>query len=236
VDHKAIKSLLVCLVLHATSALTQTFTFVPRDTALSAPVGQEIVFECTITNVSAAPLTLMFIRTMNALPVGWESSMCITVCYPPNVDTLLAPTIAPGDTLPFSLHVYAFTNPGTGMARVLARNTRDSLDQRAVTFHPTSTPVSVKEGDAPAIFSLEQNYPNPFNPTTRIVYTVDSRQSVQLKVYDVLGREVATLVNAVMPPGSHTVNWDASGLSSGVYLYRLQTGAAVETRKLVLAW
>jgi hypothetical protein len=71
-------------------------------------------------------------------------------------------------------------------------------------------------------FALHQNYPNPFNPTTRIVYTVDSRHSVQLKVYDVLGREVATLVNEVKEPGEHRVAWDAHGFASGVYFYRIE--------------
>ena len=74
----------------------------------------------------------------------------------------------------------------------------------------------------PLEFSLEQNYPNPFNPATSIKYTLSSKQNVQLLVYNVLGKEIATLVNEEKPAGNYEVNFDASKLSSGVYFYQLQ--------------
>ena len=100
--------------------------------------------------------------------------------------------------------------------------------------------VSVdEETKLPSRFALLQNYPNPFNPSTRIRFVIPvgtSRQvgTVSLRVYDVIGREVATLVNEVKAPGEYTVPFDASGLASGVYLYRLQTGAGSQVRKMVL--
>jgi hypothetical protein len=81
---------------------------------------------------------------------------------------------------------------------------------------------------------LYNNYPNPFNPSTRIQYAVSSRQFVSLKVYDVLGNEVATLVNEEKPIGSYEVEFDAIELPSGIYFYRLQAGDFVETKKMVL--
>jgi len=86
----------------------------------------------------------------------------------------------------------------------------------------------------PTEFALEQNYPNPFNPTTSIQYAISSRQFVTLKVYDVIGKEVATLVNEEKAAGKHKVNFNASTLSSGVYFYRLQAGSFVQTRKMLL--
>jgi hypothetical protein len=86
----------------------------------------------------------------------------------------------------------------------------------------------------PGTFRLFQNYPNPFNPTTTIQYSVPSSQYVSLKIYDVLGREVASLVDGTRQPGTYTVTWDASGFSSGVYFYRLMAGSFVGTKKLVL--
>jgi len=86
----------------------------------------------------------------------------------------------------------------------------------------------------PASFVLEQNYPNPFNPTTRIVFRVDSRESIELAVYDLLGRKIATLAGGVHDAGEHSVSFDGSSLASGVYLYRLSAGGLVQTRKLVL--
>jgi photosystem II stability/assembly factor-like uncharacterized protein len=83
-------------------------------------------------------------------------------------------------------------------------------------------------------FRLEQNYPNPFNPTTIIKYTVGKRQFVNIKVYDVLGNEVTSLVNEEKPAGTFEIRFDGSGLSSGTYFYKLNAGSFVETRKMIL--
>jgi len=83
-------------------------------------------------------------------------------------------------------------------------------------------------------YRLEQNYPNPFNPTTNITYVLPKTENVSLKVYDVLGREVATLVNEVKPAGAYTVPFNASNLASGVYFYKLQAGSFVQTKKMML--
>lgn len=82
-------------------------------------------------------------------------------------------------------------------------------------------------------FSLEQNFPNPFNPATKINYTVARRDRVTIKVFDVIGREVATLLNEDLSPGSYQVAFDATRLSSGVYYYRMTAGNFVETRKMI---
>lgn len=99
-----------------------------------------------------------------------------------------------------------------------------------------NTPTGVAEaGDAlPSAFQLSQNYPNPFNPSTAISYDLPAASVVTLKVYDVLGKEVASLVDGVQSAGSRTVRFDGSSLRSGVYFYRLQAGTFSETRKLVL--
>jgi hypothetical protein len=105
-----------------------------------------------------------------------------------------------------------------------------------------ATAIASTELDVPEKYSLEQNYPNPFNPKTTIQYTVGGVRGqgigvsgVSLVVYDVLGREVAVLVNERKAPGTYEVRFDASSLSSGVYFYRLTAGDFVQTRKMVLA-
>ncbi|MGK9477013.1 T9SS type A sorting domain-containing protein [Melioribacter sp. OK-6-Me] len=91
-----------------------------------------------------------------------------------------------------------------------------------------------KTDDLPKDFYLSNNYPNPFNPTTKINYSLSKTVNVSLKVYDVLGREVKTLVHGIQNPGSYTVTFDASDLSSGVYFYRLEAGNYSETKQMLL--
>jgi hypothetical protein len=91
-----------------------------------------------------------------------------------------------------------------------------------LTLSGTATGVE-QQSTEPVSYSLSQNFPNPFNPSTMIAYQTAKSGPVRLAVYDILGREVATLVNSVQPQGSHEVRFDAGELSSGVYIYRLQT-------------
>ncbi|MFZ1280236.1 MAG: M28 family peptidase [Ignavibacteriaceae bacterium] len=83
-------------------------------------------------------------------------------------------------------------------------------------------------------FALDQNYPNPFNPSTKINYSIKEKSNVELKIFDLLGGEVATLVNEEKSPGNYEVIFDASNLSSGVYLYTIKAGSFVQTRKMLL--
>ena len=83
-------------------------------------------------------------------------------------------------------------------------------------------------------FNLEQNYPNPFNPSTKISWKSPAAGWQTLKVYDVLGNEVATLVNEERPAGSYEIKFDAGGLSSGIYFYKLIAGSFVESKKMIL--
>jgi serine protease AprX len=102
-------------------------------------------------------------------------------------------------------------------------------------FGTTGGPLGVGDnGDTPKEFSLQQNYPNPFNPSTAISYQLATTSRVTLKVFDVLGREVATLVNGAKPAGAYEVSWDARNVSSGLYFYRLEAGAFVDMKKMLL--
>ncbi len=94
--------------------------------------------------------------------------------------------------------------------------------------------VEIVSSDLPESYSLEQNYPNPFNPSTEIQFSLPQRSRVTLTIFDLLGREVATLVSEELSGGSYSTRWDAAGFSSGVYLYRLQASEFVETKKLLL--
>jgi hypothetical protein len=86
----------------------------------------------------------------------------------------------------------------------------------------------------PTEFSLDQNYPNPFNPTTNIQFSLPEASSVKLVVYNLLGQEVATLLNSVMEAGTHKVNFDAANLNTGLYVYKLEANDFVATKKMML--
>jgi hypothetical protein len=86
----------------------------------------------------------------------------------------------------------------------------------------------------PRNYSLSQNYPNPFNPTTNISYQLPASSFTTLKVYDLLGREIATLVNEQKSAGTHTATFNAAALSSGMYFYQIKAGSFTETKKLVI--
>lgn len=111
---------------------------------------------------------------------------------------------------------------------------KDSTELQSYPIMITGVPTAVVERNTPSRFELFDNYPNPFNPSTTIDYNLSVSSLVSLKVYDVLGREVKTLVNERQDAGSHSVEFNADSLPSGVYFYRIQAGENTATRKLVL--
>ena len=117
-------------------------------------------------------------------------------------------------------------------------NTADRItflgDPALTIKHSVITPLFVSNPARPSSFVLEQNYPNPFNPSTVISYKLPANASVSLKVYDMLGREVKSLVNERQNAGIYSVTFNASSLASGVYLYRIQAGTYSATKKLVV--
>jgi hypothetical protein len=98
--------------------------------------------------------------------------------------------------------------------------------------HPTG--IQPITNGIPRVYSLAQNYPNPFNPSTKISFALPKAGNVELKIYDILGREVTTLVNEFRIAGNYTVDFNAANLASGVYFYRIKSGDFIDTKKMVL--
>jgi|GEM_PF-2416920 len=159
--------------------------------------------------------------------VTWEHLGTLNITGVSNTDGIAS--------FPYSLPDYPF-----GVFAVLNNDAAVTIVGWDKIFDEINNTTDVKdESSVPENFELFQNYPNPFNPTTKIWYTISNAgaslmKSVQLKVYDVLGNEIATLVNEEKPAGTYEVEFDASSLPSGVYFYQIKAGSFVETKKLVL--
>ena len=139
-------------------------------------------------------------------------------------------TIPAGDTLRVAFVVMA----GDDQAAL-----ETTIERARNKYGEIITSVNDNSITTPVKFSLEQNYPNPFNPTTKIKYSipaagVSAMKFVQLKIYDILGNEVAVLINEFKPAGTYEVEFNGNGLSSGVYFYKLQADNFVDTKKMVL--
>ncbi len=134
------------------------------------------------------------------------------------------------------------TTPDTAYIYVMLVSERDSvhigsyflIDDLAYEGTATGVAEQPQRAAKPTVFGLDQNYPNPFNPTTTIRYELPSTSMVRLSVFDLLGQEVATLVNERKDAGTYQVRFDGSALPSGIYFYRLAAGDFVQTRRLAL--
>jgi hypothetical protein len=163
----------------------------------------------------------------------WASSaapVMYWVACSPDCDTL-----APSGSVEVQVSFDATRLDPSSYAGEIVIQTNDPLHKIiAVPYALVVTDVRAPAGKLPVAFSLEQNYPNPFNPKTVVSFQVPVASDVRLVVYDILGREVAMLVNEKKMPGKYEVEFDASQLSSGVYFYRLTAGQYVECRKMAL--
>ena len=120
-----------------------------------------------------------------------------------------------------------------GMAIPLPGHVGSTFEVDDLSFGP-ATDVTLPALDRPTSFELQQNYPNPFNPATTIAYRLPEQSHVTLKVYDVLGNEITTLVDDLQEAGDKSVRLDANSLASGVYFYKLQAGSHVASKRLLL--
>tara|TARA_X000000950_G_scaffold286982_1_gene397565 strand:- start:77 stop:3328 length:3252 start_codon:yes stop_codon:yes gene_type:complete len=166
---------------------------------------------------------------------GWDASAG-TNSTP---DSLYVPKV--GDRLPVELLIHD-NDSGSGLDAITTLSKLDNDRAHQTTEVWTYTFLGNKDGNKLSteqdivadVFSLEKNYPNPFNPTTTIEYSIGIAGPAKLMIYDILGREVVSLVNEYKQVGRHKVMWNASTMSSGVYFYRLETPTFTKTQKMIL--
>jgi hypothetical protein len=179
----------------------------------------------TVINIKDVPDSTSVVSNISYWEVGprkWTNNGIKIVRDTLQADAEFADPENGDFTLPSGSQLYTFGTDGKAIG-----------DPR---WAPDQDPVAVEEEAAiPTEFGLEQNFPNPFNPATTIKFNISKAGHITLKVYDVLGSEIATIVNNRLSAGRYSYNFDAQNLPSGIYLYKLSAGNSVLTRKMVLA-
>ncbi len=178
--------------------------------------------------------------------VGWDESFVSGDIY--NVTITIYQAVNSNPSF-FTMPVQIRINTSLGDTTVTLFNDAQTQtyqfdvvgDPQSIVFDPgnwilknNTVVTEVEDVVQPFNYSLEQNYPNPFNPSTTIEYSIPQSGLVTLKVFNVLGKEVATLVNGQNDAGNHKVEFDASALNSGVYFYKIESGSFAETKKMIL--
>ena len=145
-------------------------------------------------------------------------------------------SFVPGHGTTNEPHTYTFTDSSATISRWNYRLKLMDLDGTVHYTDPITVNVltAVSESPTPTEFALNQNYPNPFNPSTMVRYDVPHATHVTLEVYTMIGQRVATLVDETESAGTYGVEWNAAGMASGVYLYRLQAGSFVQVKKMAV--
>lgn len=229
----------VALIWGSTDTLSNGQYTNPLDTALSITGQRNVIVPFFAKNMMNDTRLTILVKELNATKnFRWDPKEDIVFITPP-----------PYQVNPFNTHaqINSATPPGT----IILPNAGDTnyvLTKRPITqadtFYFTTNPLYIisnikEEKIIIDKFELFQNYPNPFNPTTKILFNiprVGSRHAltVQIKIYDILGREITTLVNEEKPAGKYEVEFDASRIASGVYFYRLTSGEFMQTKKMIV--
>lgn len=231
----------IFLVVFSAQIFSQDITFIPRDTLLTDTLGAEVIFNIDLTNVSSSEQTIFMVRTQNDLPPDWTSSLCFESCFPGWIDSVVtngdfgSTPLAPNETREVALHVFALNNVGTAHLQIQAGTLRNSNNRITVDLTAIANFTDVQnENNSVSAYYLNQNYPNPFNPSTKIIFGLKRSGNVELSLYNILGSKVATIFNGYKDAGNHSIPFDGSNLSSGVYFYKITSNDFTQTRKMIL--
>lgn len=222
----------------------QNISVVSHSTTLTDTLNADMKFAVDVTNISGVEQTVFIVRTIDSLPPNWTSALCFDYCFAPFVDSIatvpgepfFSSPLIPGETREVSAHVFPLVNPGTASIQIQIGTFANPEERFTFDFTAIVEPTSTGDQNNVGVFDyyLNQNYPNPFNPSTQIKFGLKESGFVTLKVYNILGNEISTVVSGYRSAGNHTVNFDASGLSSGVYFYRITSGGYSEIKKMIL--
>lgn len=240
--HTIVYSLIICL----SSVHAQDLTIFCENNELLDTLGSEVIFEIQLINNSSNELNVTIVRTEKSLPDTWSSSLCFENCFAPFIDSISTSAdfgsspLSPGENRIMSLHVFPIFEEGNAQIDLKFVNEGNPSEVYNLELILQTTLSSVNIDENKLDFRLSQNYPNPFNPTTTIEYIIPFNSNglvsnVSLKVFDILGREIATLVNNTQKSGNYSTKFNADrAIPSGVYFYELRTEKFHQVKKMIL--
>jgi hypothetical protein len=167
------------------------------------------------------------------IPFYWDgaNNLLIEVCFGNNVSSNASSVQG---TTAVGMYYYGYREDSLACS-VNPTTAWGSSAKPNICFFIDKLSGSIKNlNNIPAAYNLNQNYPNPFNPVTRIIYDIPKQGLVNLRIFDLLGREVKTLVNEVKAAGSYSIDYNAAELSSGIYIYRLECNGFADTKRMIL--
>jgi hypothetical protein len=233
--------LLLAILGSINSVKAQDIQVIEHGNIIEGTLGNEVVFEYEVVNISSVDQKVFEVRTINDLPDGWTSSFCFdSTCFSPILDSIVTEPpfgypLSPGDTLHTSLHVFLMVNDGTANIQIQVGTVRNPDVRTILDLIATTLPSSANdEYNVVQEYYLKQNYPNPFNPSTKITFGLKKAGNVELSLYNILGCKVKTLFNGYMETGNHSITFNGNNLSSGVYFYRITTNDFIQIRKMIL--
>jgi hypothetical protein len=218
------------------SIQSQTFSFARTDPfVVHDSLGTvEILNHGVLTNLTSSPFNVTLRITYN-LPNGWQAGVCTwNFCYGTGVDSITEECQS-GQNQMYAYFYPDMNTEGAGYMTINIERVSNPSENYTVQFGASTSPVGIKKlSNTVESFNLEQNYPNPFNPSTKIGFSVPKTDYVDLRVYDILGREIKTLLSEQLNAGEYEIEFDAKNLASGMYYYRLQSGDNVSVKKMTL--
>jgi flagellar hook assembly protein FlgD len=201
------------------------------------------IFETFVQNNTANEIRIRVARINNQLPTDWTSSLCVGLCYPPNVDTLEMTVPASGqEALELNVQV---NNNLQSVANITLKLENLANTSEAITkdFTVSTQPagLSNRQQSLSGQFQLQSNYPNPFNPSTTIPFEIgmNSRGTTSLAIYNILGQRVRLLFDKFLQPGAYEITWNGQDdrgnpVTSGLYFYQLRSGNNTLIGKMVM--
>jgi len=205
-------------------------------------IKMQTTLASTVSGFTNSGWTIVYSGTYTVPGTGWQyidlqtpfywdgqQNLLIEICFD-NTSYTSNSTVYSTSASGMTWHYHMDNGTGCSLTSGSAQSTRPNICMQMNMVVGNKTTSS----EIPTVFSLAQNYPNPFNPVTAINYSVPKQNHVKLVVYDLVGREVITLVNEIKQPGNYSVYFDALNLASGVYFYRMVAGDFTDVKKMVL--